>query len=153
MKKLSLIPLLFTCFMGFAQNYYDEQKSSNIDQNRVKIAKSFSEEFIKKCETKNTGKFESYSLSERVGGAVNVMLEKKCPEMLSFYGKIESLQLNSAYTYNKTDGFPPVDMYVFDIKSKKKAGNNLINVLVLKENNTISGFMFSNEKPLNKALK
>ncbi len=153
MKKIIALALLLSFSIAFSQELYTEIKAKDINQERLNTAKKFAEAFIKKCENKDSSKFEGINIEENAEAGFYDLLSTKCPEMSRFYGNIEIIKLNAAYYYNNTKTVKPAEMYSFDIKTSELTNAKFLNILIYKEKNTIGGMLFSEEKPLGKALK
>lgn len=145
--------LMITSSVVFSQQLYKELNANDIKQERVKIAKKFAEQFIYKCKNKDLTKFDNLVIDEKTALGFEEILKNKCPEMAKFYGDIKITKLNGAYSYNDTKNVQPAEMYSFDITTSEITNVHFLNVLIYIEKNAIGGLLFSEKKPLDKALK
>lgn len=144
--------LLFALFLGTflnAQSYYKKISEKNINTERQTIVKNFILDFLKRCEDKNYSKFENYNIAKKFEMFLNEKFETNCKKNEEEYGKIELLNLESAYLNKYSINKDPFELFVFDVKTEKNTDIKFLSVWIYQDRNYLSGLWISSEKPLN----
>ena len=76
--------------------------------------------------------------------------EKSCDEKTKIYGKIDLLKFNSSYIHKYTINSDPLELFIYEIKTKKLPKIKYLSVWIFHDKNYINGIWISQEKPLKK---
>ena len=154
MKKTLTTILSTISIFSFLQKFYKQITEKDISQERLKIARSFAQEYLKKCENKDYSKFQNYIIDSRATKKLNDSIKDNCDKMFADYGKSEILNLNSSYYHKYAKNYDPIELFIFDFKTEKNSEIKYASVWIYEDKNVISGLWFSKEKPLKrKAIK
>lgn len=134
---------------SFGQKSYSKINGSKVDQERLKVGKSFIDEYIRKCHDKDYTEFKVFLIDKRIESE----LYKKFPKACEENGKMEVLNFNSAYTYDDFKGVDPVDVFIYDFKLENLPKLKYASVWVYEDKNVIGSIYFSEEKPIYKKKK
>lgn len=148
MKKIVAILLINISCFSFSQNLYKQISDKNVNQERVKIGKSFVQEYINKCKENDYSKFENYIIAKKFEKNLNDSLKGFCTGKFSKYGNVEILKYNSSYIHKKYQTYDPVELHIFDIKTEHNPLIKYVSVWIFEDKNVIGGLWFSEEKPL-----
>ena len=151
MRKIILILILifFTTLLN-AQNVYKKIPENKIDSNRLNISKNFISEYLQKCVNKDYSEFKDFNLSKRMELFIKNEYEKSCDEKTKIYGKIDVLKFNSSYIHKYTINSDPLELFIYEIKTKKLPKIKYLSVWIFQDKNYINGIWISKEKPLKK---
>lgn len=148
MKKTLTILFLTIGYFSFSQKLYKQIAEKDINKERLNVAKSFAQEYLKKCENKDYSKFQNYIIDSRSTKKLSDSIKENCHEMFAKYGKSEILNLNSSYYNRYTKNYDPLELFIFDFKTEKNSEVKYASVWVYEDKNIIGGLLFSKEKPL-----
>ena len=78
MKKIVIVLLVSISCFSFSQNLYKQISDKNVNQERLKIGKSFVQEYIDKCKSNDYSKFENYLIAKKFEKNLNDSLKGFC---------------------------------------------------------------------------
>lgn len=148
MKKLLLFGLMNLSAFSFGQKLYTKISDSKINQERLKVAESFINQYVEKCKNKDYTPFENFTIAKRIEKKVNEESESNCKGVEN----ITVLGFNSAYILDYAKNDDPLDLFVFDIQYEGKE-SKYISTWIYHDQNVINGLWISKEKPLYKEKK
>ncbi len=153
MKKILTILLAGISLPAFSQNYYKQISEKKINQERLKVAKNFAQDYIDKCKKNDFSKFENYIIDSRSKSKLNDSIKENCSRIIEKYGNFEILDLNSSYYHKYSKNNDPLELFIFNFKTEKNPEVKYASVWVYEDKNVIGGLFFSKEKPLKRNSK
>ncbi|RZJ49075.1 MAG: hypothetical protein EOO44_18950 [Flavobacterium sp.] len=148
MKKALTFLFVIISYFSYSQKFYKQIGEKDINQERLKVSKSFAQEYLQKCENKDYSKFQNYIIDSRSTKKLNDSIKENCEKMYIDYGKTEILNLNSSYYHKYAKNYDPLELFIFDFKTEKNPEIKYASVWIYKDKNVIAGLWFSKEKPL-----
>ncbi len=152
MKKTLTILFVTLSYFSYSQKFYKQFAEKDINQERLKVAKIFAQEYLQKCENKDYSKFQNYIIDSRSTKKLNDSIKENCEKMILDYGKTEIVNLNSAYYHKYAKNYDPIELFIFDFKTEKNPQIKYASVWVYEDKNVIGGLWFSKEKPLKRKV-
>ena len=138
MSKIILISLFFTTLLN-AQNVYKKIPENKIDSNRLNISKNFISEYLQKCVNKDYSEFKDFKLSKRM----ELFIKNEYKKLV-----MKKLKFNSSYIHKYTINSDPLELFIYEIKTKKLPKIKYLSVWKFQDKNYINGIWISQEKPL-----
>lgn len=153
MKKILTISFTIISLSAFSQKYYKQISVKNINQERLKVAKNFAQDYLDKCRKNDFSKFENYIIDSRSKPKLNDSIKENCNRIIEKYGNFEILDLNSSYYHKYSKNSDPLELFIFNFKTEKNSEVKYANVWIYEDKNVIGGLLFSTEKPLKRKSK
>ena len=144
MKKILVAGILHLSVFGFGQKLYTKINDSKINQERLKVAQDFLNQYLDKCKNKDYSEFKGFIISKPIEKKMNEERQKACENTEN----IKILGFNSAHILDNTKNDDPVELYIFDINNEKDQSLKYLSTWVYQDKNVIGGLWISKEKPL-----
>jgi hypothetical protein len=149
MKKLLLTGLMNLAVFSYGQKLYTKISDSKVNQERLKVAESFINQYIEKCKNKDYTAFDNFIIAKRIEKKVNEGFENNCKSI----DKVKVLGFNSAHILDYTKNDDPLELFIFDISYGDQKELKYISTWIYHDKNVIDGLWVSKEKPLYRRKK
>ncbi|WP_300675024.1 hypothetical protein [Soonwooa sp.] len=137
-KLVYILPLiLLTSCSSWA---YKPTPKEHLSKERIALAKSFAQEFIRKCENKDYTPLVGFNLDFNLNAILQKEEEfkKQCEKHEAKYGKVIVGDYHSAITPNTPRDYS--DFIVFNMTSEKKDSLKYMAVMVYRDKDYLAGF-------------
>lgn len=152
MKKFCFLFVFFAA-LAVAQSTYQQIPDRKINAERLRISEKFIQEFIVNCAGKNYADLKNFNMTKRMELRYKESYTESCKKSQNYYGKIDLLGFNSAYTDTTTLNSDPLELYIYEVLTEKLPDVKYVSVWMYRDKNYINSIWISREKPMNYKAK
>lgn len=132
----------------YSQLDYKKIDNENINQDKVQLSEKFIQSYLTKCSNQDYSDFVDFNLTKGHKNFMHQKLKEICLGDENLYGKIELINLNSAYKTNDSL-FGSTELYIFNAKTEKDKEIKYLSVWISKKA-LIEGMVITSYKPFKK---